>query len=736
MEMGRASRCKVQIVVPPPRDPSELVEQARRFVVLLGPNDGSLPTPAHEVNYLIPISCDRSIGTSGRLETISLRWALERSGDRLVDTKTPVGFNRLVSLCWLDDADDLHQLAVGRIPEQRHTINAKNERVNIVARFDDDMIGPTPISGFTQWNAVDDSVFVDQDIVFNPRVKGVTRGNCTSATSTNPYDADAPLHYWIDCEANDTTHGTSPTPWTLARAVHTLCWQCNSAETYVTNPVLSDLETVLADDDHIKADRMLRNVLIQRGTSLREALNMLLKPLRFGWRLQHSDTPGEKSTIVFFALRDGIEQEVSIARPGDLITRSNTTVSDYQATFDVASMANVVEGFSSAIEIENSWELWPAWHPDLDDDPDYAPERIMAYDQTEGSKSRDVWLKFIANEAGEYSDLGRDGMPDPQDFADLLTDAGGARTSAIRRRRFRPMLTQSLLGKEPSPIMDKGFILEVRDEHDLLDGQGWVAVDWDFEVLANECGIRLRRPHSEVKYVMENAVGGIAPLRLTATVRTDFAQWGVADRRDESPNGTEIRSVLDLSSKFHRKRVLETSRNYDTHHEAITSVGDYGIEVSAVIDEIVKTGETVVVMDSTGNDGTYQITRINRTATTTEVIVAERLPSTVADGVLAFRTEEAADGTRLQQYVERIRDTDDVCELSLSVTVDRFEPGLVIGNVIKKIDGRSLDLNLSSDPQEPVFPTIVGLTYSFSGEQKTEVRTETFRGTNFDNGAA
>jgi hypothetical protein len=734
--MATASSHEVQIVVPPPRDPSELVEQARRFVVLLGPNDGSLPTPANEVNYLIPISCDRSIGTSGRLETISLRWALERSGDRLVDTKTPVGFNRLVSLCWLDDDDALHQLAVGRIPEQRHTINAKNERVNIVARFDDDMIGAEKIKGHNQWNAVYESVFVDQDLVFNPRVKGIIRGNCSDIESANPDDPHAEVYHWLDCEATIETHGVTAKPWTLATAVHSLCWLCNGSETYVLNPVLADLETALADEGHIKADRMLRNVLIQRGTSLREALNMLLKPLRFGWRLQHSDTPGEKSTLVFFALRDGIEQELSIARPGELITRSNTKVSDYQATFDVASMANVVEGFSSAIEIENSWELWPAWHPDLDDDPDYSPERIMAYDQTEGSKSRDVWLKFVANESGEYSDLGREGMPDPQDFADLLTDAGGARTSAIRRRRFWPMLTQSLLGKEPSPIMDKGFILEVRDEHDLLDGEGWVAVDWDFEVLANECGIRLRRPHSEVKYVIENAVGGIAPLRLTATVRTDFAQWGVADRREQSPNGTEIKSVLDLSSKFHRKRVLETSRNYDTHHEAITSVGDFSIQVSAVIDEIVTPGETVVVLDSTGNDGTYQITQINRTASTTEVIVAERLPSTVADGVLAFRTEEAADGTRLQQYVERIRDTDDVCELSLSVTVDRFEPGLVIGNVIKKIDGRSLDLNLSTDPQEPVFPTIVGVTYSLSGEQKTEVKTETFRGTNFDNGAA
>jgi len=719
--------------VAPPTLTNDLFEQSRRFVVLLGPDDGSLPDASHEVNYLIPLSISRAIGSSGRMETISLKWDLQRSGNRLVDAITPVGYNRMVSVCWLDDQKALHQLAWGRLPEQRHTITGKTEAVQLTARIDDDLLGAEKLTGHYLKQPSGDPVFVDQPLVFNPRVDGVTRGNCSSISSTNPHDATEPNYWWLDTDATLATHGATPTRWTLARAVHAVCWLCNSAETYIVNPFLSDLEAVLIDAA-VEPQRLLRNVVIELGHGLREALNALLKPLQFGWRIDHYDTPGVKSKFTFFSLRSGVAIDLSIARPGDVIKRATNNLDNYGATISVADLANEVHGFSSPIDYEDSWELWPAWDPIYDDDPLYAPDVLQAANQTDQLRNGDVWFKYALNEGKDYEDLGRINMPSAQDVADKLHDYPEERTSAIRRRRFRPCLSQSLKGKNPDEVGDRGYVLEVRNENNFDE---WIVVDWDFEVLTDECAIRVRRPHGECKWIMErNVLDPVAPLRLTATIRSDFAAWGHAERRTDSPQGAALKLVLDLSSKFHSRRVLNTSRHYANRHEAITGVTSTTITVAGVVDEIVHAGERVVIIGSTDNDGSYTIASIVRSGSTTTITTSEKLLGTTADGVLAYRTEEAADEARLQQHCERARDKDDVAQISLSATVDRFEPAFKIGEQVRQINGRNLDLNASTNSAVPSYLTVVGINYSLSGEQHTEILTETFRGENYDDGEA
>ena len=58
---------------------SILRNKALPIGVLLGNEDGDFPSLFDEVDYLIPFRLHQSVGAD-RLDSISLEWALERSG--------------------------------------------------------------------------------------------------------------------------------------------------------------------------------------------------------------------------------------------------------------------------------------------------------------------------------------------------------------------------------------------------------------------------------------------------------------------------------------------------------------------------------------------------------------------------------------------------------------------------------------------------------------------------------
>ena len=730
------------MAVPPPiLNPSDLIETARRFRVLLGPSGGALPTAADEVDWLVPLSISTAIGTSQRLNTISLKVDLRKANRRLVDVQVPVAHNQLVSVCTLDENAELHQVAWGRVATQQANLSARMEGVQLTVRLDDDLIGSNRVTGYKQLQppgliaqtlATPRIVNVDGAIVFNPRVNGRTVGNCAKFELTF---AGITTSFWLDSDATLVTHSNEPTRWTLARAVHAMCWLLNPAETYITNPLLLELDAILIDPA-ISPERMLRNVVIDVGASLRESLNQLLRPLRFGWRIDHDDQPGQKSHLRFFRLRKGIGVSLNIVRPGERLTRTSNNLDSLSQTISIADLANDVSGHGSWIDYEDSWELFAGWLPALDSNPDFKPHKVQADTDIDQHANGDVWRLFVLNESGQYTDLGRENMPTPVSTANKLLSLDGER-SAIRRRRFRPCLTQSL-ADEGHKLGDRGYVLEVRDENDLTQ---WKRVNWDFEILTDECSIRLRRPQAETQFVLDNpdsTDGQRSVLRITAVIRADFCPWGKAPRRPNvSPQGADIKVILNLSSQFHFRRVRATSLLYSRRHEAIVDVvrTTRTITVASVLPDEVDVGETIVILDSDDNDGGYTIESIFALNGQSVITTVEAISGLSSNGVLAYRTEEASDVQRLQRHVERVRDTDDVAEISASLSVDRFDPSYQIGHVVEKINGRNISLNAAtSQSTTPQFVTIVGINYSLSGEQHTEILTETFKGENYDDG--
>src|SRR4051794_3562555 len=90
---------------PPPPANSQFQRDTSEFVVLLGDTDGSAPTPAREVHYLIPLRVTQTAG-GNRIDALTFRYDLKKANKRLVDSSVPVGYNRQIELRRLDEDGD------------------------------------------------------------------------------------------------------------------------------------------------------------------------------------------------------------------------------------------------------------------------------------------------------------------------------------------------------------------------------------------------------------------------------------------------------------------------------------------------------------------------------------------------------------------------------------------------------------------------------------------------------
>lgn len=86
-------------------------------------------------------------------------------------------------------------------------------------------------------------------------------------------------------------------------------------------------------------------------------------------------------------------------------------------------------------------------------------------------------------------------------------------------------------------------------------------------------------------------------------------------------------------------------------------------------------------------------------------------------------TDARDDTTAIQSYAEQIRNVEDCLRLDLAVPLEGgLHPEYQIGNVIKKLGGRNIWLDLSSNR----FPQVVGIVHHFQ-QQQVELLLESFR---------
>jgi hypothetical protein len=402
------------------------------------------PTPKDVSDNYQALSVTRSAG-GHRLDHCELRFDLAAAGEHLEDVETPTNQSTRVQIHLVDPAggDSLGCLFSGELGTSAIRID-RAESQNATARiepwhFGDVLLGPKVLD-------IDNATILtpDHPIIFQPEIDGRIEDNrlfMLNITATE--DADN-YSLWINPEAARTgtameATGHLPLEWTLAYAVHSLCWACNPDETFIANPTLKELQAIFeppgdtvdqsgdeavddaeaeaadqtdetadqADGEETEAEAeadqtlheeqatnqspVLRNVHLPRGKRLPELLDLLLPRFGYNWFiepvLEETDSSGASldppvvtNHIRVFQLGAGEEVKLylqPITNPPTSLNSALSNVPDIEAEWNWADVANEIIGQGSLNEFEATFELYRGWP---DEDEEFTADQLRKVD--------------------------------------------------------------------------------------------------------------------------------------------------------------------------------------------------------------------------------------------------------------------------------------------------------------------------------------------------------------------
>lgn len=389
---------------------------------------------------------------------------------------------------------------------------------------------------------------VDDPIVFNPEIDGKIFGNRHSVMRYG----QPQIHVFIDpnavqSEAGRKLHQGSAVAWTLSQAVHYLCWMLNPTQFVVRNPVLADLTRIFTDSVDL-----LRNVKIDDGDFLPDAIDSLINPLGYHWRFRKER--GRRSFAFYRRGTGGRLVWLNHQRFGEIFDPVKTNVEAQGVAFDAGRLANQIIGRGSKLQMEITAELCRGWDPKFDE---YSRDDLKKTTFTADVLRDDpgiefAWRRWVLNEGGDY--IGT--RPEiTEEFSPgvkaRLKNAGFLQWMIPKRREFKPTLTRKADGEPIGPT--KGLEVEWS-----ADGETWnPAGKWQLDILEKECGIVINT--NEIPEELFDA-GTDAKVRITATIETDFRITAMAARDGGSPLVDPVTAILDLDSQFHWREVTTLSK--------------------------------------------------------------------------------------------------------------------------------------------------------------------------------
>lgn len=650
------------MVSTPPNDTDLVKRPAAEYVILLGPEDGSKPSLEDQVDYLLLESIKRSRG-SNRVDAIVCTYDLSKTG-RLIDTTVPVGHNRILEVRTYDREGQLTIVkAWGVVTQQSQAITETAEYVTLIARQEPWLFGE-PLYNYAQWDTEEAIV---ADIVFNPIIDDVTENN--RAEQTGGENSDPPVFYFIDPESvrtddAETFQDATAVAWSLAEAVYYLFQHVGSND-YYNFPTIEDLRGTFDQELTIS------DVRIPMGTTLPEALDLLIEPFGYFWFVRSEVNLLDVSlhSIEFAKRGAGVTVSVHLQRPDKTINNLLTSLSEFRASYNIGDLANRIVAISSPIELEATFELYKGWSEDDDSLELYKLKK--GGEESLFDRKRDVGRKFILNEAKDHDSL-RDDI-DSKGATELAIQLGvdDQTVQNYKRRKFKECFSVNPDG-ESNGIIVEWFNEELVDD-DNPDGK-WERVEWPFSVLDKECGIYFEgsTPPDEL-WLLINEDPTKARIRVTAVVEGDKRRVATIDREDSSPNGSDITLFMDLSARYHWRE-----------------------------------------MDLVG---------------TTPIPATNLIQNSIYKGEIGHTDNDIDDETELQEFAERVQDIEDVTLLSCSLTVDGVDHvEYEIGYLIDEVNGRNLDLNAKNPEQSGKrLPQIIGINEFYNGEQRTELLLESFK---------
>jgi len=643
-----------------------------------------------------------SLGSgAGRLDTAQFEIVQRDKG--LSDAHTPTEFSRKVEIRTPPRTKDEADAGVPDTTIFRGEFGicsvqyseTGTERLNARARVEQWYFGE-PIIGYTVAKYDDPDYLyrtMHDDVVFNPEIDEVierNRSNHYVTITTDPPSTveDFPRHYvWLDPESSrtlatfDDIQQTRQT-WTLPQAVMSLCWLCNPSETYVKNPDYAALNKTC---DGAPA---VLNVRIPRGLYLPSALDLLLNPLGFLWRIDYSQVVDEENTedeeapaykaqmqIVIYKRGEGPEKTVKMQAWGEDKDIKKTNVRVAETEWNIADTANLVKVYGGHLEVEGTFELKRAW---VEADDALTADELRKGEPIEGEAETTsqydakphVWRKWVLNEGGDYTGSRTVVRPITSAFdINTITDVEDDETiyplgqnNVQKNRKFWPPLTKDPDGRR------QDFLVEYLKPAEYGGTDTWENVleleNGHFEVLERECGILFTgiAPPREIVELGEDA-----RVRITACIRGDQRVSYTTAQAQECPNGNAITMVVNAETQFFKRRRIAYVDEFSQYWSRFTEV--------------------------------------------------EFLPDTP-------EADERDDTTEMQTYANNLRDNESAARLSASITLEGFRPEYKRGDIITKIEGREISFDQNSKTAlSRRYLQITGITYT---PTETVLELETF----------
>lgn len=700
----------------PPRNPvldTPLSSPVQRFSVFT--RDGDFfdgDTFDEDPNYRF----ERITLTSGGARLDTAEFTVVQTEKGLHDVQTPLNFSRAVEIRLPHEKTDEEDAGIpepvlfrGELGICTHALsNAGQEDLTAKGRAEQWYLGE-PITGYevavyvpAEGEDPEDWEYriIEDSIVFNPEIDERVTGNRSDhyrfigdpEDLDNLAQDDKPKRYsWIDPESVRTSESRvlqnqQSSDWFLHQAVMSLCWLLNPDETRVKNPDYYQSKKTLGMWGKIL------NVEIPRGLFLSSALDLLLNPFGFSWYINHEmvstfvsleDDPiyEIESRIVIYKRGEGPEKEIKLQPWGEDKDIAKTNHAASNAEWNICDLANIVTVYGAHYEAEGTFELYRAWSEENDvytaDDLEKSKLRSLdeedeedeVLEQTAYERHPRVWRDWVLNEAGDYNGTRTIVRPIENAF-DLNnvkwfdSDGGFAlgTNNVFRRRRFYPPLSLQ------HDNTRRDVLVEYYEppEYGSPDPGVWKTVqkleNGHFELLEHECGIRFVGTKPPWQLV---DLGANARVRITACLRSDQRIKYETERAEFSPNGNDVKMVVNAETQFFRKIRL-------------------GADAPAYRSRYTETSYMNPIPDADTVDNLEQI----------------------------------------QRYANALLQNEYPARVSVSVTLEGYRPEYKRGDLITKIAGReiSFDQNAKDAPTRR-YPQVTEIVYT---PTTTELTLEVF----------
>jgi hypothetical protein len=281
-------------------------------------------------------------------------------------------------------------------------------------------------------------------------------------------------------------------------------WSCAEVIEYLLMMYLPAGVLGFAGAERLKAitDNQKVYDLDVTGLNLLQAIERCCEKTGLEFKFEPSlSAAGPVENIVFYRRGAGRCIELNMQRAGDGLNISKTGVSEISGKRG-SPVTHRYIGQGDFKRFEATFELKKGWDSSLES-IDY--ERFSPSGNAEFYKVKDVYRKWVLNEAGDYT-----GQPfncgEAFDFGRIFENSN----FVGRRRRFWPALTRDEQGKSI------GYFLEVSYD----DGEHWWQYPGAFENRLDECAVWLSSDRLDVNTWIA-ALKGVLRFRMTASVFSD-----------------------------------------------------------------------------------------------------------------------------------------------------------------------------------------------------------------------